>query len=112
LGGGADNQQLVDAMLGRLEAMFGVTVFDEIMIKIAEDYFDNRLDISAAILERPDQFERAFLEILGESMGEKILTLVFRSLTLEYDRKINGTVLIYSTKGDVARLMAALASLK
>lgn len=102
LGAIEDSEKLADAILNELQAMFGSRVFDLLAATIVKDHLGGEMDVRAAIIQRPDRFERAFIEVLGET-GERILMNMCSRLHAELNLEGN---FAYSKAGDLARCMA------
>ncbi|MEO9363207.1 MAG: hypothetical protein ABI348_04830 [Nitrososphaera sp.] len=102
LGAIVDSEKLADAMLDDLQALFGSRVFELLAATIVKDHLGGEMDMRAAIIQRPDLFERAFIEVLGET-GERILMNVCGRLHAELHLDENSA---YSKAGDLARCMA------
>ncbi|AIF82325.1 hypothetical protein NTE_00243 [Candidatus Nitrososphaera evergladensis SR1] len=94
---------LVDAMLQNVRATLGREAYDVVMSKIIGDYFGESMDIREAIMCRPELFETAFLELLGQ-MG---IILLSKSLAETCPESIG---MQYSKRGDFARYITALYS--
>jgi hypothetical protein len=67
-----DSEKMADAILVKLQTIFGARVFDTLAATIVEDHLGGEMDMRTAMIQRPDLFESAFIEILG-GIGEKIL---------------------------------------
>jgi hypothetical protein len=102
LGDSADSEKLADALLAKLEEIFGSLVFDTRVAMIVENNLGGEMDIRRAVMQRPDLFERAFIGILGE-IGERILANVCSKLQTEFH--LDGNI-AYAKAGDLARCMA------
>lgn len=87
--------KVVDTVLRNLESFLGPRCYDVVIKRIEEDYLGGETDIRAAILRRPDLFERALIGLLGE-MGEILLVKVCAEIRFENNR-------LYSSPGDLAR---------
>lgn len=99
------SEELVDAMLAKLEQILGSRVFNTLVAKIYQDYLGAEMQVRTAIIQRPDLFERAFTGMLGE-MGERVLETVFHRLhaELRLDSAIG-----YSKFGDLPKCMALIS---
>jgi hypothetical protein len=95
---------VADSILHNLQEILGPTVFDVLMGVMAGDYFGER-NVRMAIIERPEVFESAFVKIVGEEVGQKILAKIFHEIRVEF--QIDGRF-TYSKSGDFARCMAML----
>lgn len=92
-----------DAIKAYLERVFGTVVFDALKEHIEVEYL-GEIKVETAILERPDLFERAFLNVLGK-VGVKVLADMCDELREQLQLETN---LGYSQKGDFARFMLAI----
>lgn len=103
LGAIADSEKLADAILNDLQVVFGSRIFDLLAATIVKDHIGGEMmgDIRMVVIQRPDLFERAFIEMLGEA-GEKILMSMCNRLYAELHP--DGSV-AYSKAGDLARCM-------
>ncbi len=88
-------------MLQNIKDVLGPEVYDVIMTRIAEDYLDPEMDIRTAVMQRPDIFEGALVELLGQ-MGEILLVKMCQDIGLDDS-------LHYSRPGDLAKCMAMMA---
>jgi CheY-like chemotaxis protein len=94
-----DSATIAREILHNLEDTFGVRVFDALMMEISDNYLGREMDIVSAIKERPDLFDKAFVELLGEP-GEKLLAVACRNIGTKFGLDKNA---VYSKCGDLAR---------
>ena len=94
------NDMLADAILQKMQSFLGRIVYDVVMTKIIDDYLDGDTDVRKAILQNPELFESAFLELLGE-MGAILLSKTLGEIRLEHDYAQ------YSKRGDLARCITS-----
>lgn len=92
---------LVDGMLQNIRATLGREAYDVVMSKIIGDYFGETIEIREAIMYKPELFETAFLELLGQ-MG---FVLLAKSLAETCPESIG---MQYSKRGDFARYITVL----
>ncbi|AIF82409.1 hypothetical protein NTE_00327 [Candidatus Nitrososphaera evergladensis SR1] len=101
----ADTENIADALLINLEATFGTRVFESISAKISEEYLGGEMDIRAAIIYRPDLFERAFIGMLGD-IGERILANIWCS-KLREQFELDSSV-TYHKAGDLVKCIQTI----
>jgi hypothetical protein len=88
-----------------LEFAFGATIFEALSEEISQEFLKGKIGVRTAIIHKPELFERAFIEILGE-MGERILGCIWNSeLRSKFSLDIN---LGYHEAGDLAKCIGAL----
>ncbi len=77
-----DASELADLLLSHLEAVLGPSIFDALILWIANEYL-GEMEVRTAIIKRPDLFERAFIHALGEA-GEQLLKNVCTDMHTKY----------------------------
>jgi len=108
------SEQFAEALFTNLESLLGPRVFDAIIEKISYEYLGDELGLGTAIIERPDLFERAFIGIFGEEIGQEILakTCERTKHELGLDKEAEYNEITYSVKGDFAKFVVTAMGLQ
>ncbi|AIF82253.1 response regulator containing CheY-like receiver domain and AraC-type DNA-binding domain [Candidatus Nitrososphaera evergladensis SR1] len=101
-----DSYRLAETILSTIESVFGPRVFDAFIEKISEDYLGGEMSVHAAIMQRPELFELAFIGILGSRTGGEILAKICERTKSELGLD-DAVTTSYSKKGDFAKFVAA-----
>ncbi|AIF82449.1 response regulator with CheY-like receiver, AAA-type ATPase, and DNA-binding domains [Candidatus Nitrososphaera evergladensis SR1] len=99
-----DTDKVAQSILHNLENTFGARVFDALMAEVLDSYLGNEMDALAVIKKRPDLFDRAFVEFLGEP-GEKLLSTACKDVSAMLHL---GRSVAYSKVGDLVKWMKAV----
>jgi hypothetical protein len=95
--------KLTRTIFKHLKNIFGVRLFDVLMERIEEDYLGDEMTVRMAVMKRPDLFERAFIDMLGEEAGVKILANVWQRVLADLHCESSDSAAAYSKKGDLAK---------
>ena len=99
----ANIENIVDTLLQNLRDRLGEEVYIVIMKRVVKDYLGNNVDgIRSAIIQRPDIFESALVDLLGQ-VGRLLLVKACEDIRIE-----NG-LFYYSKPGDLAKCMALVS---
>lgn len=104
-----DLDKLANTVLSIIESTFGPRVSDAIFTRISEDYLGGEMNVHSVIIQRPDLFERVFIEILGEEVGMVTLAKICKRTKSELGLDNNDdvtTTTLYSKRGDFAKFVA------
>jgi hypothetical protein len=93
---------IADTMLQNLRESLGAEAYDIVMSRIVKDYFGEKIDIHTAIIQRPEVFESAFVDLLGQ-MGRILLTKLLDDICPESIIDLH-----YSKAGDFAKYVVAI----
>lgn len=91
-----DMLKFSEAMLLNLRAILGERAYAVVMRHVIDDYLGSEMDIHSAITNRPNVFESALIDLLGQA-GMILLRQIVAVTTLgEFN---------YSKSGDLAKCM-------
>lgn len=88
-----------EALLLNLRAILGERAYSVVMQHVIDDYLGSKTDIRAAIMHRPDVFESALIDLLGNAGLILLRQIVSVTTVGEFN---------YSKSGDLAKCMVLI----